>query len=491
MKYGALVERVPLWAQLAIFATVGVVVTHAVHLAVGNRIASRALSRQQEELGAGIARLAAKEATDSILVHDVVSLSEIVSRTAQVRGVSYCFVLKGGEILASSFAHGTPLSLVELRAAGHHGPIVVVDEHRRYLDLEESILGGGAGIVRLGVDMSRLESTRRETAVPLGVLAVAVIVAGVAAALMVGRRVAKPIDELVVAADRFDPAGPFAPVDPRGGPEVARLGDRFNRMMKRLRAAHAEQERARQTAVTRERMAVLGSLVAGVAHEVNNPLAGLKNCVHALKQGDLEPNTRDEYVDLMQQGLDRIGDVVRRLLEFARPQPLSLAWVRATDLASEAARLVGASLRRRRVSLEESAEPGSQDAMFLADKQQMEQALLNLLLNAAYVTPDGGLLRLHVRRRAGALGIAVRDQGPGIPPEIRDRVLDPFFTTKPEGEGTGLGLSVTHTIVGAHGGKLEFEFPADGGTVATIWLGEARVAQPDAPEEASRPLGAP
>jgi len=477
MTLRALVERVPLWAQLALFATVGVVATHAIHLGVGNRIATRALSRQQEELGGGIARLAATEAADLILVHDVVSLSELVSRTAEVRGVVYCFVMKAEELVASSFAKGTPLSLVALRSGGRVGPIVVVDGGRRTLDLEEPILDGSAGTLRLGVDMSALESTRHRIAVPLGLQAVAVILVGIGAALLVGQRVAKPIDDLVDAADRFDPAGPIEPVHPRGGRELARLGDRFNGMMLRLRAAHAEQERARRTAVSTERMAALGSLVAGVAHEVNNPLAGLKNCVHALKEGALEPRAQAEYFDLMQEGLGRIGVVVRRLLEFARSRPLSLEPVRPADLSSDASHLIKASLRRRNISLEEDAEPGTEQMLVRADRQQIGQALLNLLLNAAYVTPDGGSIRLCIRRREGACGIGVEDRGPGIPPQIRERVLDPFFSTKPEGEGTGLGLSVTHSIVNAHRGTLELEFPEAGGTTATIWLEVAHASE--------------
>jgi signal transduction histidine kinase len=86
------------------------------------------------------------------------------------------------------------------------------------------------------------------------------------------------------------------------------------------------------------------------------------------------------------------------------------------------------------------------------------------------VTPDHGEIRVRVRTREGLVGIAVEDDGPGIPQDIRERILDPFFSTKPEGDGTGLGLSVTRTIASAHRGELTFEFPDRGGTVATIWI---------------------
>jgi len=243
-------------------------------------------------------------------------------------------------------------------------------------------------------------------------------------------------------------------------------------MMHRLELAHAEQQRARQKAVETERLAALGSLVAGVAHEVNNPLAGLKNCVRRLERGDLPLGKRAEYLTLMGEGLDRIEAVVRQLLDFGRPHPTVLEPVAAGLLAREAVALLGPVLHPRGIECTVTTDPDAVGAV-RADRRKAGQALVNLLLNAAYVTRDGGEIRVHVRRRDGFLGIAVEDDGPGIPAEIRERILDPFFSTKPEGDGTGLGLSVTRTIIDAHGGELKFDFPAPGGTVAVIWLPSA------------------
>jgi two-component system NtrC family sensor kinase len=122
-----------------------------------------------------------------------------------------------------------------------------------------------------------------------------------------------------------------------------------------------------------------------------------------------------------------------------------------------------------RCTLEENGVDGA----VLVDRHQLGQALRNLLTNAAYVTKPEGMIRVELRGRGSFYGIAVADDGPGIPPELRQRVLDPFFTTKPVGEGTGLGLAVTRAIVEAHGGELTFEFPEAGGTIATVWLHRA------------------
>jgi two-component system NtrC family sensor kinase len=465
---------VPLWVKLAVFAALGVVLMHAAHLVFGARIATRNLADGQAVVARNMARLVAQEAADLVLVSDLVTLHELASNAVSEEpgGVRYCFFVRGGQVLASSFRAGTPSALLALREPGERDPVLVRDGGARVLDVVEPILGGDLGEVRLGLDMDVLRDTRRRLAVRLGLLAVALIAAGAAAALFTGRSIARPVTEILEAADRFDPAGgdEVPAVRPRGSREIAVLGERFNRMMARLRAAHLEQVRARQKALETERMVALGSLVAGVAHEVNNPLAGLKNCMRRLERDDLPEPKRREYLSLMDEGLERIEAVVRRLLDFGRPHPPSLEAIPASRLAHDAASFVRPVLERRRIAARVVDGAGGE---VLADRRMVGQALVNLLLNAAYVTPDGGDIRLRLRARPGQLGVAVEDDGPGIPADVRERILDPFFSTKPEGEGTGLGLPVTRTIVDAHGGDLTFEFPETGGTVATVWLREA------------------
>jgi two-component system NtrC family sensor kinase len=459
--------RIRLWMKLAAFAAVGVVVMHAVHLFIGNRAATRALASEAARFGSKIARLVARQAADPMLVNDVVSLYDVV-QSAATPGVEYVMIVRDGRVVASSLEH-TPPGLVSLRAPGDDAPLVVRSKDRRVLDVTAPILDGQLGHVRLGLKMDALDQIRRELAVRLGILALALIGAGLVAAFVAGRSVARPIGEILAAADRFDPsASPAAEVRPRGTDEIAVLAERFNLMMRRLEIAHAEQVRARHKAVETERLVAMGSLVAGVAHEVNNPLAGLKNCVRRLERADLPEAKHREYLALMEEGLVRIEEVVRQLLDFGRPHPPRLEPVYVSRLANETIALVRPILDRRRVKLE--LDGAEHDGPALADRRLVEQALVNLLLNAAYVTPDGGGIRLRLRSRDGLVGVSVEDGGPGIPDVIRDRILDPFFSTKPEGEGTGLGLSVTRTITDAHGGELTFEFPPSGGTVATVWL---------------------
>jgi two-component system NtrC family sensor kinase len=440
--------------------------THAAHVVVTNRLVAEALGHEQERLGRTVAHLVAREATEAVLVDDLMSLHAVVTRAVADRGVAYCVVVREGRVLASSFSHRLPRRFAESRGARDRAPLVIVSGHDRYLDLAEPLIGGGAGMVRVGLDLGVVGQTTHDIATTLGVLAVSLALAGFVAAFAVGRSIARPIEDLVNVAEHFDPGAAAQFVEPRGSDEIRDLTERFNQMMVRLRTAHEEQRQARRRQVETERLAALGSLVAGVAHEVNNPLAGMKNCLRRLQRmdDDASPKHR-EYLELMEEGLERIEDVMRGLLDFARPRTFALRELAVREIVKESTGLLRPVLARRGIDLRED----DHDALVIADRRHAGQALLNLLLNASHVTPEGGEIRLRIRTRPGLCGVAVEDDGPGIPEQIRERVLDPFFTTKPEGAGTGLGLPVTKSILDAHGGELTFEFPSRG-TVAIMWL---------------------
>ncbi len=473
--------RIRLWMKLAALIAGLVVALHAVRLVIGASISSRALAREQAALGRRIARLLAENVTEPLLVGDRVALHEIVAGAAggDDAGIVYCFVVREGRVAASSFAGPTLEALVAARPAGDREPIVIVRDGTRVLDIAEPILGGSVGEIRIGFATGILDEARRDLQIKLGLLTVAVIAAGLVAAFAIGRRIARPVSEMLATADHFDPASDDSvpSITSRGSDEIAVLASRLNRMMLRLRSAHLEAEAVRQRSMDAQRLAALGTLMAGFAHEVNNPLAGLMNCVRRFERSDLPEPKRAEYVAHMRRGLQRIVDLVQRFLDFGRAGRIAPEPTGATDLARGAIDIVRPLLGERGVqcALEEPAAqpPAGEDGgngLVVADRREIERALVNLLLNAIHVTAPGGRIRMALRSRGPFRGIAVADDGPGIPPEIRDRILDPFFTTKPVGEGSGLGLTVTRAIVDAHGGELTFEFPDGRGTVATVWL---------------------
>ncbi len=213
-------------------------------------------------------------------------------------------------------------------------------------------------------------------------------------------------------------------------------------------------------------------MAAGIAHEINNPIAGMQNCVRTLLKGARDEAQRVQYLEMLREGLDRIGRTVGQLLNFAREAKPRLLPVELTPLLQRCLTLLEHELTARRITFSlamERAAPG-----LLADPHQLEQVFLNILMNAIEAMPEGGTLTIDgsLCRRAIKPFVEVRvaDTGIGIPPDNLPRIFDPFFTTKEVGKGTGLGLSVTYGIVRAHGGSIAVDSEVGRGTTVTVAL---------------------
>ena len=214
-------------------------------------------------------------------------------------------------------------------------------------------------------------------------------------------------------------------------------------------------------------MAAIGSLATGVAHEVNNPLAGILTCLEMVRANPNDANMRQRYLDLVEDGIKRIGRTVTSLLDFSRPRPMELEPTPVNDRLRHVVELVDYQLRSARVAAELELDPA--DPVVVADRFQIEQVLLNLVLNAIQAMRSGGTLTLRSRVAGEQVELEVADTGEGISEENRKRIFDPFFTTRSIGQGTGLGLSVTDSIVTAHGGRIEVESrPGVGSTFRVV-----------------------
>jgi len=208
-------------------------------------------------------------------------------------------------------------------------------------------------------------------------------------------------------------------------------------------------------------MAAVGTLAAGVAHEVNNPLGGILACVENMRSDLDDREMQERYLDVIQDGLERIGHTVANLLDFARQRQMELAPTSINHSVQHVLELAEYQLREGRVDVKYELDP--EEPFIMADQFQMDQLFLNLVLNALQAMPGGGRLTLRTIQKDGTVQAEVRDTGVGISDELRERIFDPFFTTREVGEGTGLGLTVTDSIVTSHGGTLEVEsIPGEG-----------------------------
>ena len=217
----------------------------------------------------------------------------------------------------------------------------------------------------------------------------------------------------------------------------------------------------------REKLAAVGNLAAGVAHEIRNPLSSIRGYA-AYFGGKFAPGSEDrQAAEVMVREVDRLNRVISELIEFARPSDIVRRPVRLSDLAAHAARLTRPDAVARGVSVDLNGVGDGPELM--ADPDRLSQALLNLCLNAIQAMGTGGVMRLATGTAPdGRAFVSVADNGGGIVAAERDRIFDPYYTTK--AHGTGHGLPIAHKIVVAHGGEIVLAARPEGGTLATILL---------------------
>jgi len=252
----------------------------------------------------------------------------------------------------------------------------------------------------------------------------------------------------------------------RASAEVGELADAFNRMMDEMEEAQDREKVQRAQLAHTEKMAAVGTLAAGVAHEVNNPLSGILTCIENMR-GNLEDREMIErYLKLIHDGLQRIEHTVVNLLDFSRERKMELAPTSINSCVRHVVDLAKYQLREGRVEVEYRLDPT--EPFVMADSFQLDQLFLNLVLNARQAMPEGGQLTLRTLRKEGTILVEVRDTGVGIPQEMRERIFNPFVTTREVGEGTGLGLTVSDSIVASHGGTLDVESTVGQGSVFRV-----------------------
>jgi PAS domain S-box-containing protein len=221
-----------------------------------------------------------------------------------------------------------------------------------------------------------------------------------------------------------------------------------------------------------EKLASIGLLVSGVAHEINNPLTGTIAYTELLSMKVREESVKAELKKILDSA-ERCKKIVDNLLTFSRQRTPSKSLESINDIIDRAIDLRGYWLRSNNVQILRDYDPAS--SVFV-DSQQIQQVVLNLLLNAEQAIAGSGqakgviTFRTRSNKESRRVSIQVIDNGPGVPPKVASQIFDPFFTTKPVGVGTGLGLSISHGIVAKHGGTISFYNAEGGGAVFTIEL---------------------
>lgn len=299
--------------------------------------------------------------------------------------------------------------------------------------------------------------------------------------LVLQREVLRPLSRLLRGIrdlGRGESARPL-PVERRD--ELGRVAEAFNTMVSQLQAARRQLLVETEHALDLEQqlrhsatLAVAGRLATGIAHEIGTPLNIISGQVEYIAQnlpaGD---GLRDE-IDVILEQIDRISSMIRSLLDTVRPVKPEIQPIVLKEVVDRLLLLLEHAARRHGVTLDVSI-PGDLPLVH-ADRGQLQQVIINVIMNAFEAAGPGGKVQMRARRVAHpecpGVEIEIRDSGPGIPPSLRPRIFEPFFSTKPPGEGTGLGLPICRDILKTFGGDITVESAPGEGASFVVWLAE-------------------
>lgn len=360
------------------------------------------------------------------------------------------------------------------------------------------------GVLDVQLSMASVDQSVQDSERQL-LFTLALTVAGMAllSALLVWRLVLAPVGRLEAAMSRVTAGDLGARVSIASDDEMGRLGGAWNALVaelerarteiegwnrtleQRVREKTAELERTHERMLAIEKMASLGKLSAVVAHEINNPLAGIRTFARLLQRrlpagapdaSDQSSSENQRMLEMIATESARCGDIVRNLLVFARAAPASFALEdlgpileRCVMLLRHQAEMLGVELVVERPPVLPAVE---------CDGQQVQQMLLALTINGLEATPGGGRVVLGARPGEDGVVLTVADTGSGIRAEDREHIFEPFYTTKKEGKGVGLGLAVVYGIVSRHHGHIEVQAREGPGTVFAITLPTQQPPEP-------------
>ncbi len=372
----------------------------------------------------------------------------------------YAMVLDtSGRVLAHNrFAeygnyYNDPLSRRALTAEGF-SQTTITAEGERICDfaIPLAIAGKRWGALRVGVSLEPVYLELHHLTRQIFLFALAFSVGALVIYWIIGTLLARPIVSLTRHMEKVgDPDLP-APFSKFRRDEIGLLQKSFAEMVERLKKSEAERQASIVRMLENERIAAVGRITSGVAHEVNNPLAGIEGALYQIEQKG--GNMVQRYTNLIRQSIERIGRIVSQLSDLSRVGTIDTRPVKSKEFFEDLALFAKMALKDREGEIDtfDLCPPTT----LVLDRDKIHQVVLNLVLNASDATGPQGKIILRGLKKDGWYVFEVEDNGPGIPAEIAEQVFGPFFTTKEPSKGSGMGLTISRGIVEKHGGSLEY-----------------------------------
>lgn len=431
-----------------------------------------------------------------LLSYNFIKLEQTVEKIAQEEDVGYAIVhMHNGKVAAYS-RHGEKQGkmlddAVSMAALQADTPFIqevkTPDLQGAGYDVAIPVFAQGGtrkwGTIRLGFSLAEATREIRATTRNLILLSIAAIALGSGVAMFLALRISRPIQQLVagvnaVAKGNYNHALAVTTAD-----EVGYLAQRFEEMREalRLHISHLAEEKRRlewanrtimetqKQLIQNEKLAAVGKLTAKVAHEFNNPLAIIKTSIHIINAQMSPADPNKENLVIVEEEIARMARIIRQLLDFSRPQ-VDIGIVQVNEVIAKLMKILTNELARQ--GIDSKLDLASDIPALRMSADQLKQVLLNLIKNAEEAMPSGGTLLIRTAKRPGGVSISVIDNGLGIPAKHLSSVFEPFFSTKTGGQGLGLGLAVSYSIIESYGGTIEVDSAPGKGTMFRVFLPE-------------------
>ncbi|MEW6739514.1 MAG: ATP-binding protein [Nitrospirota bacterium] len=441
--------------NVVIVISLGMLVGMAVRGAVTDAMRAE-LSREGESLAKNLSNRIA----DSILIDDVYKIEEaIVDVLKTERDIEYIFVTAKDEyLLAHTFKNGHPPDILNWNPLSNKQvSMQLLDtEVGSIRDVGIKIFEGMKPELHIGIKEDKITQTLGRIRNLIILLTVIVMLVGSVLSCFMSRLITKPLNRLVEFTHDLAKGDFGKSIEIKSRDEVGELSETFNNLSYELDAYRKKMEESYKQMLRTEKLTALGRLSAGLAHELRNPLTSIRTLFQTFK--DNPSLTRDD-MEIVLSAADQMNNLLTKFLRFARSDEFNLSDVYINSVIKQVLNLTQFQIKNQsvKVSLNLSKLPPVK-----ADRAMLQQALLNLVLNAVEAMPDGGTLTISSKMENGSAVVSIGDTGSGIPEEIKDKIFDPFFTTK--GDGTGLGLSIVYNIINIHSGEISFESNGKGTT---------------------------
>ncbi|VAW26377.1 hypothetical protein MNBD_BACTEROID04-1605 [hydrothermal vent metagenome] len=441
------------------------------------------------------AKILADRSIEPILYNDLASLNKLVSEVKRNnKNIAYVFILdNNNNVLAHTFAKEVPLNLINISETSQIKTINLEYEEgvtTLIRDISAPIIDDNIGKVRMGFYEDRyLKTLNMAKSFFLG-LVVLFLIVGIIGAFIFSYIITKPINLLSNTAKKLNLSqfktnafdddkkdiilswqNPFGVHD-----EIDDLFGTFNEMIKRLEKTYTELQTAQESLMQSEKIAAIGTLSAGIAHEINNPIAGIQNCLKRISDNPNNIEQNITYIELMDEAINKIKNVVQGLLNFSRKQDLIFTEIDIKQVIENTLLLIAYQLEKSRITIVKNYP--EKTPKITGSFNHLEQVFLNLIINAIDAMNEkklsnenfSGELDICIFTTKDYLEVKIKDNGIGIPDDKIKQIFDPFYTLKKIKQGTGLGLAVSLNILQQHHGKIKAKNNAGGGITFSIYL---------------------